>query len=645
MTDWDIGRHHAAVVLAALVGVGALYVAFGGPLPFLAPGGPALDSVPEEADAVAYANAWTFTQGSSQGVADGLLSITNESLPGYTGPASLEEAVSALESAGLDPAGLRSVTAFGAYGPDGGPSAYRGVVLKTTWSETTILSALGGSVDAYEERTYNGKTVYVDSDAEGEFRAVAVLGPDRYVLGNVSAVEDSVDATVEGGQSMDGDLRSGFRSLPRGPIRFSATTPERFPGSDIAPRSVTDTVADVDTVGGVYYPDDRDVTVELSVRARDADSAAAMEPALSDGLAYAKGRAPSDSRSLVESATVSRSGRTLTVDVSGRIDDYTDAYRAVLNASVVRALLGQRVGTPALGLVPADAGVFGYADASAVGDPATRTLATTVANGSGLGASASGTLDAVSFDVVADLTRVRSVTVFGQNVSGNETAAAGLVEADTNATAVAAVLTDTNRTYDRRTVRDRTVFVTADGGNETWIGVLDGRVAVGDPGAVRSTLAVAEGDTPAVSSAAVERFEALPDRPLKLLARSSAVGGDLGSLLTAVGGPPFVGLSYGSADGAAAIDAQLTFGDASAAAVGNTTTGTVLSLLRGSFDDEGVRSVLDATAVSRSGRVVSVRATAPPDAVGALVAQLAAGEAAVPSGLGSRAPPEAGGVP
>ncbi|WP_231754658.1 hypothetical protein, partial [Halapricum sp. CBA1109] len=55
--------------------------------------------------------------------------------------------------------------------------------------------------------------------------------------------------------------------------------------------------------------------------------------------------------------------------------------------------------------------------------------------------------------------------------------------------------------------------------------------------------------------------------------------------------------------------------------------------------------VLDATAVSRSGRVVSVRATAPPDAVGALVAQLAAGEAAVPARLGSRAPPEAGGVP
>ncbi|MUV91010.1 hypothetical protein GJ629_14875 [Halapricum sp. CBA1109] len=55
--------------------------------------------------------------------------------------------------------------------------------------------------------------------------------------------------------------------------------------------------------------------------------------------------------------------------------------------------------------------------------------------------------------------------------------------------------------------------------------------------------------------------------------------------------------------------------------------------------------MLDATAVSRSGRVVSVRATAPPDAVGALVAQLAAGEAAVPARLGSRAPPEAGGVP
>lgn len=613
----DGGRGRGPLIALALVGtlgVATLYVALGGPIPFLAAGGPALDSVPADADAVVYSDAWTFSSDTSRNVADGLLTATNESVPGYAGPASLDAAFETLQDTDLQPTGLRSITAFTAYTARGQPTEYSGLVLKTTWGIRDVLSAFGGDREQYSERKRLDKTVYVHDDGDVQFPWVAELGPDRVVLGNESAVLDSINAT-EGRERIDPVLESGFRSLSRGPIRFASTLPDSFPGEALTPTAVTETVAQVETVGGTYYPDGSEAAVEIEVSAADAATAARIEPALTDAVEFARKRAPTETAGLLGEAVVTRRDARLRLSMSGTTESFVDGYRAFLQADLVRLLLGQAVGTPALDLVPREATTVAYLDAGVVADPTTFGVANEVVDLESAGAS--GDLRERVAEVrrvsALDLTAFRSVTTYA---TPNGTDSALIVEANWSRSALARTFENAAVPYDTATVAGRPVFVFETEGGPRHLAVLDGHQALGSPAAVERVVATANGDHPALDGRLREAFERLPGRYVAGVTELSPSGEDGGSgALSVLGDADVLGVSYQSRLTSVDVRADLHMASGRRATEARITLELARRLAAGNLDDQRLSYLLESTRISQSGRVVSGRVRTDPESV------------------------------
>jgi hypothetical protein len=610
--DDDGGRGRGPMVVLALVGllgVVTLYVALGGPLPFLAEGGPALDSVPAEADAVVYSDAWTFSSDTSRSVADGLLTATNESVPGYAGPASLDAAVETLQDTDLQPAGLRSITAFTAYGSQGQPTQYGGLVLKTRWGTPELLSAFGGDREEYTERERLDTTVYVHDDENVQFPWVAELGPDRVVLGNESAVLDSINAT-EGRERIDPTLESGFRSLRRGPIRFASTVPDSFPGEALTPEDVTETVAQIETGGGTYYPDGSEAGVDIEVSAADEATAQRIEPALNDAVEFTRRRAPETTAKLLADAAVTRDGGRLRLSMSGTTEAFVDGYRAFLQADVVRLLLGQAVGTPALDLVPQEATTVAYADAGVVADPTTFGVANEVVNleAAGAGGDLRERVAQVRRLSALDLTAFRSVTAYAAPNATDGTDSALIVEANWSRAALARTFENAAVPYDTTTVAGRPVFVFETDRGPRHLAVLEGHQALGAPAAVERVLETADGDRPALDGRLREAFERLPGRyvaGVTELSPSVDEGGGSSGALSVLGDVNVLGVSYHSRLTGVDIQVDLHMASQRRATEARITLELARRLAAGNIDDERLSYLLEATRISRTGQVVS----------------------------------------
>jgi hypothetical protein len=652
--DGGLGRPQYVVGVVIVLALLTLYVALGGPLPFVAEGGPALDSVPSEADAVVYTDAWTFSSDTSRNVADGLLTATDESVPGYAGPASLDAAFESLQETELSSSGLRSVTAFTAYSQRGQPTGYSGVILKTTWETDDLQRAFGDGPDSYAERRRQGQTVFVDEDADAQFPWIAKLGADRFVLGNESAVVDAIDAT-EGRDGIDPTLEAGFRSLTRGPIRFASTLPDRLPGQALAPDRVTDTVDAVETIGGVYYPKGDSAAVELELIAADGETAERIRPSLSEAIGFARRQVPDSTAALLGDATVSREDTTVSVEMVGPTRSFVDGYRAILESAPVRLLLGQSVGTPALDLVPANASLVAYADAGVVADPTTFRVAEAVADrGSDTPrADLAGTARQILRESTLDPTAFRSVTLFSTAaVEGADSAleatnrsdTALVVEADWSRDAVARTLDNGSITYDARTVGGRPVFVLD---NATWLAVLEGHQVLGAPAAVERVVEVDSGGAPALDGRMREAFERLPSTDVSGVVRlpdsvEEPEGGLLGPADPGVlfSSAQLLGVSYQS--GLNVVDLRVDLHlDSTADAV---QARGVLELGRqvvlNGIDDERVRALVRSTDLGQSGRVVSGTASTDSGSVVAAVEWLLDQFGGVPlSPLGSTSGP------
>jgi len=603
---------HVAVALTVVLGVVALYAVLGGPLPFVVEGGPSLDAVPAEADAVVYADAWTFRSESSQEIVDGLLAATNRSLPGYAGPVSLGAAAERLQDTRLDPEQLRSVTAFGAYGPAGRPGDYRGVFLKTGWDVEPLLAAFGGSAEAYERRTYEDATVYVHEDPGAEFAWVARLGSEEYALGTERAVTDAVDAHAGRTSGIAGQLRRRFLATGRGPIRFAASMPDSIPGGPIAPTSVTRAVETIQTVAGVYRPEADGATVELSVTARDAAALDAVEPAVRDGIAFARRNVPARTAEMLAAARLTRSDATLTVSLSGPSDTFVDGYGAVLETGLVGLLLGQPVGEPALDLVPADADAVVYADAAAVVDPTTLGLVEAAAGERPRGVDLAALVEWLRESSTLDVTALRSVTLFTRGADGG-----AVVEAGWNARAVERVLEANEVDYRRRSVDGVAVFDLSTVGASARIAVLDGgHLAVGTPRAVDAMVGVANGSGSALGPPLRPAFERLPRGyaavvghvPDGVAALDEVAGGRLADL-TMLGG------SYDTAGSRVSLQVDMGFETGDAARNAGTALVVGRQLALSQVDNESARDLLRGTTFDRERQVVTGTVEVEPEAV------------------------------
>ena len=621
----------AAVGVVIVLGLVTLYTVFGGPLPFVASGGPALDSVPSEADVVVYTDAWTFSSDTSRNVVDGFLTVSNESLPGYTGPASLSEAFRSLGDTSLEPFRLRSVTAFGSYDQTGRVGPYQGLVLKTTWSRSDIMSGFGDGRDAYERRDHHGTAVFVQPSSSATLPAVAQLERDRFVVGTEPAVRDAIDAHTGRDRGLNDTLQSRFDDLDRGPVRFVAAMPEGVPGEPIVPADVARSIRGIETVGGSYYPDGGDATVSLTVGTADAANATAVAPMLRDGIEATRSHVPAETRALLAGARVDRTSDGVTISISGPVESFLGGYRAVIDTGLLNLLTGTPVGEPSLELVPDDVDAVGYADAGLVADPTAQALFERLLT---IGDPANETtvdrlfrgLETVS---VENLTSVRSATVFAQGVERNETEAAAILQARWSHADARAALDAANATYREESYRGQQVLIATENTQSVWIAsVRANRQVIGTDEAVQDVIAVSRGDQEALSGPLAV---AIRNRTSYLRAASvvpEAATDAAGPFSEVVADVDVLGASYESVDDRVVGRIDLHFRTESRADEAADVLGAVLTLGGGAIDDEQVRQLLESATVSQDGRVVTVTARTDPETLLALVDRLAGGEQA-----------------
>ena len=616
----------AAVGLVVVLGFVALYAAAGGPLPFVAEGGPALDSVPGEADVVVYTDAWTFSSDTSRGVVDGVLTVSNESLPGYTGPASLGSAFESLDDTSLDPRRLRSVTAFGSYDESGRVGSYQGLILKTTWSRDDVMSAFGDGRDAYERHEHRGTTVFVQRANASVLPAVAQLERDRYVVGTEQAVRDSIDAHTGRASGMNGTLRSRFDDLDRGPVRFVAAMP-RVPDQQFAPRDLTRTISGIETVGGVYYPDGEHATVRLTIGTVDADNATTLQPMLRDAIAAARPYVPAETRPLLADAVVSRSADAVTVSMSGPVENFLGGYRALIETGLLNVLTSAPVGEPALELVPSDVDAVGYVDAGLVTDPTAQALFQRLltveepANETTAERIFRG-LETVS---LADLTSFRSATVFGQDVETNDTEAAAIVQANWSSAGARSALEAANASYREDRYRGQRVFVVTEESETVWIAsVSQRRQVVGTGGAVRDVIDVSRGDRQAVSGPLARAIENGPSYLRVASVVPQAATDAAGPFSDVLADVEVIGASYDTEDDRVVGQVDLHFRSESRASDAADVLRAALTLGGGTIDDADLRRLLESATVRQEGRVVTLTARTDPETLLELVDRVAA---------------------
>jgi hypothetical protein len=616
----------AAVGLVIVLGFVALYAAAGGPLPFVAEGGPALDSVPGEADVVVYTDAWTFSSDTSRGVVDGIFTVSNESLPGYTGPTSLSSAFESLDDTSLDPRRLRSVTAFGSYDESGHVGSYQGLILKTTWSRSDIMSAFGDGRDAYERRDHEGTAVFVQRMNASALPAVAQLERDRYVVGTEQAVRDAIDAHTSRDSGMNGTLRSRFDDLDRAPVRFVAVMP-RVPDQQFVPTDLVRTIRGIETVGGVYYPDGEHATVRLTVGTVDGANATALQPMLRDAMAAARPYVPVGTRTLIEDATVSRSANAVTVSMTGPVENFLGGYRAIIETGLLNFLTSTPVGEPALELVPGDVDAVGYADAGLVTDPTAQALFQRLlttddpANETTVDRLYRG-LETVS---VADLTSFRSATVFGQHVETNDTEAAAIVQANWSSAGVRSALAAANASYREEIYRGQRVFVVTEEAEPVWIAsVSQRRQVVGTEGAVRAVIEVSQGDQQAVSGPLANAIENGTNYLRIASIVPQAATDAAGPFSDVVADVEVIGASYDTEGDRVVGQVDLHFRSESQASDAADVIRAVLALGGGTIDDAELRRLLESATVRQEGRVVTLTARTDPETLLGLVERMAA---------------------
>lgn len=201
----------------------------------------------------------------------------------YDGPENYEEALTtAEEEAGLPPTKLQNAVGFWSYDSlEGSGQSYGGVILTAEWEEDDLVDALEESGTEFDEGEYSGKTIY---ESQGEYSdlVLGVLGGNKYVLGDIDAVEDAIDVKTGDGDAIETELQNAFeQTKTNAKIRFATEVPdehipERVPvGRD---ESIElDAYQDVNYAGTGLYSTGGKVGFEAVMLAEDADAAEAVK--------------------------------------------------------------------------------------------------------------------------------------------------------------------------------------------------------------------------------------------------------------------------------------------------------------------------------------------------------------------------------
>jgi hypothetical protein len=246
----------------------------------------------------------------------------------------------AQQESGLDPRQLREVLMIGFYDQ---PDRFVGL-LWTEWTEEDLLAFADQSAGSVAEGTHNGKTIYRGSTA-GE-SSLAVLDDGVFAVGPDASVEDAIDVWQGDADPVSGELRSAYRSAGGGYASFGFDVPTGAIPAESGGQLDVSAFRSVTYGYGSLTADSN--AFQFSLRAEDGASAGEIADLATAGKTLAESQIDASAdqlpdgereraRRLVDSTSVSREGRTVT------IRNPNGAEAAVLG-------MGALVGTFVLGL-------------------------------------------------------------------------------------------------------------------------------------------------------------------------------------------------------------------------------------------------------------------------------------------------------
>lgn len=200
----------------------------------------ALDTVPEGVDGIAHFQSGILDDPTTEALMDGLLEMGADEAGDFDvdEPDSWEEVLDELEAeTDLDVDGFHSATMFvnseKAIEDD---QEYVGGIVQSDWTWNDLVEATDGEADELEEDTYNGVTVYVETDEFDETTWIADFGDGTFAFGPEQVVRDVIDTHQGDADPFSGELREAYEGMTDGYVMaaFTLTDEQAEMASSIA---------------------------------------------------------------------------------------------------------------------------------------------------------------------------------------------------------------------------------------------------------------------------------------------------------------------------------------------------------------------------------------------------------------------------
>lgn len=248
------------------------------PSSLLGNGGNRASQAPEDADAVLVVNFQSiYKDEATKKLANAYFETAADSRY-YSGPEDYQNAQQKIkDESGLSPGKLEVGVVFWDNESSQHSQPYAGIIFEASWTEDELVNGLEDSGPAFEESTYNGKTIY---ESQNEYLEVnlGIIEENHYVLGTADAVKDTIDVASGDEESIEKELINAFNSTPRNSeIRVAARVPQyRIPDKIPAGRDdgiTLDAYRDVPYVSGSIGSSGDSIRIAVTMHAEDKDAA------------------------------------------------------------------------------------------------------------------------------------------------------------------------------------------------------------------------------------------------------------------------------------------------------------------------------------------------------------------------------------
>lgn len=302
--------------------------------------GAKLDSVPEQADAIAYVDVDGLLEADQhRTLANTVFDSLANTSDSYDGPENATEAITeAQNTSGVDVTKIDDVTTFSASSQSG---EYSGAIVETSLSEQAFVSATAENRPYnFTETTYNGQTVYEPTEVP-RFETptyIGVLADGVYVTGTEDAVKDAIDTSVGDAEQIGGDVLAAYEETADGYVRFASAVPRDQLPTEAANRTVpvdTRVFETVTMVSGSHTADGESVSLTVKLQTATEAEASDVRDATDGAISLASAYVSDDqAKDQLRNIEVTKDGTVVTMDYTAEVTALQDLIRTYIQQFV-----------------------------------------------------------------------------------------------------------------------------------------------------------------------------------------------------------------------------------------------------------------------------------------------------------------------